>query len=137
MRSNCGVPRRSGCARLLGRAPLQQRQLFSRRNLIKVFGFAARFDVQIRVIARCSLGLHRIVLIIRGQLLDLIVDLLADQVALLDPSGHAGGGAYFNEAAVMVENFDAVAILYYSGFFEHSSHVVAQDGLNGGNIGSL
>lgn len=135
--SGCGVRRRCGCARLLGCAPLQQRQLFSRRNLIEVFGFAAGFDVQIGVIAGCSLGLHRIVLIIRGQLLDLIVDLLADQVALLDPAGDAGCGAHFDEAAIMVENFDAVSVLYYSGFLEHGSHVVAQDGLNGGNVGGF
>ena len=102
-----------------------------------MFGFAAGFDVQIGVIARCPRGLHRIVLIIRGQLLDLIVDLLADQVALLDPSSDASGGADFDEAAIMVENFDAVSVLYDSGFFENSSHVVAQGGLDGGNVGGF
>jgi hypothetical protein len=37
----------------------------------------------------------------------------------------------------MVEHFHALAILYDSGFFEHRSHMVAQDGLNGGNVSGL
>ena len=63
---------------------------FSPAELIEVFGFASRFYVEIRVIAGRSLRRTGIVLIVRGQFLDLIVDLLAHQEALLDPSGHAG-----------------------------------------------
>ena len=43
-----------------------------------MFGVASGFDVQIRVVAGGALSLHWIVLVVRGQLLDLIVDILAD-----------------------------------------------------------
>ena len=124
-------------SRLLGRASLQQRQLLAGRNLIEMFGIAPRFDVQIRVIARHAPSLHGIVLVVRGQLLDLIEDFLTDKVALLHPSRRAVCSAHFDEAAVMVEHFHALAILHHSGFFIHRSHVVAQCGLNAGNVGDL
>ena len=102
-----------------------------------MFGITPRFDMQIRVVARRALRLHGIVLVIRGQLLDLIVDFLTDEVALLHPSRRTRGGAHFDEAAIMVEHFHALAVLHHSGFFIDRGHVVAQDGLNSGNVGDL
>ena len=83
------------------------------------------------------LRLHWIVLVVRGQLLNLIIDILTNQVALLDPSRRAGCGAHFDEAAVVVENFHAVAILHHSSFFIDRSNVVAQDRLHSGNVRNL
>jgi hypothetical protein len=37
----------------------------------------------------------------------------------------------------MVEHFDAVAIIDDSNFFVDGGHLVAQDCLNAGNVGSL
>src|ERR1700674_417664 len=102
-----------------------------------MFRIAPRFDVQIRVVARHSPSLHGIVLVVGGQLLDLIEDFLADEVALFHPSRRAACGAHFDEAAVMVEHFHALAILHHSSFFIHRSHMVAQCGLNAGNVGDL
>ena len=39
--------------------------------------------------------------------------------------------------AIMVEHFDAVSVLYHSGFLMDRGDAVSQDGLNPGNIGSL
>jgi hypothetical protein len=37
----------------------------------------------------------------------------------------------------MVEHFHAFAVLDYSGFLVDCGHVIAQDGLNSGNVGNL
>ena len=102
-----------------------------------MFGVAPRLNVQVGFIARRALRLHGIVLVLRGQLLDAIEDLLAGQKALLDPSRRAACSAYFGEAPVVVEHFHALAVRYHSGFFIHRRNVVAQVGLQGGNIGNL
>jgi hypothetical protein len=39
--------------------------------------------------------------------------------------------------AVVVEDFHAVAVFYYSGFFVDGCHPVAEDGLDSGNVGDL
>ena len=101
-----------GRAIFIGCAAFQNRQLFSRQNLIEVLGFASRLDVKIRVVARHSRRLHGIVGVVGGQLLQLIEDLLADEIALFHPSHLAGRGAHLDEVAVVVEHFDAVAIFY-------------------------
>ena len=121
----------------LRRATLQQRQLLAGRNLIEMFGVAPRLNVQVGFIARRALRLHGIVLVLRGQLLDAIEDLLAGQKALLDPSRRAACSAHFGEAPVVVEHFHALAVLYHSGFFIHRRNVVAQVGLHAGNVGDL
>jgi hypothetical protein len=82
-------------------------------------------------------SLHGIVLVIRSQLLDLIENILTDQVPLLDPSRYTGCGAHFDEMAIVVENFYALAIFHDSGFFIYCRHVVAEIGLNGGNVSCL
>ena len=102
-----------------------------------MFSFTPRLDVQICIVARGAFGLHEIVPVVVGQLLNLIVDLLADQIALLDPSRHAVCRAYLGKAPVVVEHFDAIAILYDSGFLVNSGHAVAQYGLYAGNVSRL
>ncbi len=102
-----------------------------------MFGIASRFDVQIRIVASCSLRLHGIILVVGGQLLDLIEDGLTYKVTLFHPSHDAGCGAYLDEAAVMVEHLDAVAILHHSSFFVHGGNAIAQDGLHAGNVRNL
>ena len=102
-----------------------------------MFGIAPRFDVQIGVVARRALRLHGIVLVVRGQLLDLIEDLLADQVALLHPSRRARCGPHLDEAPVVIEHLHALAVLHHSGFFIHRCHAVAQVDLHSRNVGDL
>src|SRR5437879_12935142 len=102
-----------------------------------MFGVAPRFNVQIRVVAGHAPSLHGIVLVVRGQLLNLIEDFLADAVALLHPSRRAVRSAYFDEAPVMVEDFNALAVLRHSSFFIHGTHVVAQCSLNAGSVSDL
>jgi hypothetical protein len=102
-----------------------------------MLGVASRLDVQVGVVAGGSLRLHGIVPVVGGELLDLVVDLLTYEVALFDPSGGAGCGADFDEAAVVVEDFDAVAVFYDSGFFVDGGYAVAKDGLDSGNVGDF
>jgi hypothetical protein len=102
-----------------------------------MFGVASRLYVQVGVVAGCALRLHGIVPVVRGQLLNLIVDILTYEVALFHPSHCAGRGAHFDEAAIVVEDFDAFSIFYHTGFFVDRGHVVAEDGLDSGNVGDL
>jgi len=97
-------------------------------------GVASRFDVEVRVIPGRALRLYGIILIVGSQLLDLIVDILADEIALLDPSCLSGSGANFHEVTVVVEDFDAVAILDDSGLLVDGSDVIAKVGLDSGHI---
>ena len=82
-------------------------------------------------------GLHWIVLIVRRQLLNLIVNFLADEIALFDPSRDAGCSAHLDEAAIVVKHFNAVAIFHHSGFLIDRCNAVAEDGLHSRNVGNL
>ena len=102
-----------------------------------MFAVASRHDMKIGVVARGCLRLHRIVLVVRSQLLDAVIDVLANKIALLQPSCRACGGAHFDEAAIMIENLDAVPILHHAGLLIHCGNLVAQVRLDGGNVGDL
>ena len=102
-----------------------------------MFGIASRLNVQVGVVARDALRLHRIVLAVRGELLDAIENLLTDEVALLYPSCRAGCSADFNEVAIVVKHFHAITIFHHSSFFVHRSYVVAKDGLDSGDVGDF
>ena len=99
-----------------------------------MFGIASGLDMQIRIVACYALRLHGIIRVIRGQLLDLIENILTDEITLFHPSHRAGRGTHFDKMAVMVEHFHALAIFYYSGFFVDGGHVVAEVGLNSGDV---
>ena len=90
--------------------------------------------MEIGIVARHTLRLNGIVLIARRQLLNLIVDILAHQIALFDPSRFAACGAHFDEAPVMVEHLDALAIFHDARFFVDRSYMIAQVGLDAGDI---
>ena len=100
-------------------------------------GVASRLNVEIRIIARRALRLHGIILIVGSQLLYLIVDILANEVALFDPSRLSGSGTNFDEVTIVVEDFDAVAILDDSGLLIDGSDVIAQVGLDSGDVGDF
>jgi len=99
-----------------------------------MLGLSSRFDMQVGVITGHACGLHGSVCAVGGQLLQLIVDLLADQIALLHPSHLAGGGSDLHEVAIMVENFDAVAVFYDADFVIGDGDPVAQVDLHSGNV---
>src|ERR1700722_18024172 len=102
-----------------------------------MFGVASRLDVQIGVIASRALRLHGIVLIVRGQLLDTVVDILTDEESLLDPSCRAVRGSHLDEVAIMVKHFDAIAVLDDSGLLINRRDPIAQHGLYSGNVADL
>ena len=66
-----------------------------------------------------------------------VVDLLADEVALLDPSHLAGGGANLGKVTVVIEDFDAVSVFDEADLFVDSGDTVAEDNLNSGNVGGF
>jgi hypothetical protein len=131
-----GVAERDGGATAPGfsAVPRFRSDSFSPEEMV---GIPPRFDVQIRVVARRALRLHGIVPVVCGQLLDLIEHVLTDEVTLLHPPRDTRCGAHFDEAAVMVEHFHTLAVLHHSGFLVHRRHVVAEVGLNAGNVGDL
>ncbi len=102
-----------------------------------MLGIAPGLYVKIGVVARDSLSLDGIVQVIGGELLQLVIDLLADEVALLHPSHLAGCGADLDEAAVVVEDFDAVSIFDQAGFFVDGGDAVAQVDLDSGDVGDF
>ena len=102
-----------------------------------MFAVASGHHVQIGVVARGCLRLHRIVLVVRSQLLDAVIDVLADKIALLQPSCRACRRAHLDEAAIVIENLDAVPILHHSGLLIYRGNLVAQVRLDGGNVGDL
>ncbi len=50
------------------------------------------------------------------------------------PADLAAGGADLDEAAIVVEHFDAVAVFYDAGFLVDGGDMIAQDDLHAGDI---
>ena len=99
-----------------------------------MFGVAAGLDVEVGVVAGDGLGLHRILGVVGEKLLQAVENLLADEIALLDPSDLAGGGADSNKAAVVVEDLDAISVFDQHDFLIDRRDAVAEVDLNSGNV---
>ena len=102
-----------------------------------MFGLAPRLDVQVRIVARYAHRLHGIVCVFRRQLLQLIEDLLADEVALLHPSHLSGCGPHLVKSAVVIENLDAVSVFYEASFFVDGRYAITEIDLHARNVGDF
>jgi len=102
-----------------------------------MFGVSSRLDMQIRIVARRALRLHRIIQVVRSQLLNLVIHRLADEIALLHPSRGAGGSAHLDEMTVSLQHFHAIAILDDSSFLVDCGDMIAQDGLHSRDVSDL
>jgi hypothetical protein len=99
-----------------------------------MLSLASRRHVHIDVIAQRTRGLHGIAKIIFSQLLQRIVGLLVDQIAVLDPSLKSAGGTHAGEALLVLQHFNALSILYNAYTVVNGGHLIAQHGLRRGNI---
>ncbi|HKH98885.1 MAG TPA: hypothetical protein VJ999_07245 [Candidatus Sulfotelmatobacter sp.] len=100
-----------------------------------MFGLTAGREVQIGLIAQDSGSLHRIALVIPGELLQTIEGFLIHQVTLLDPTLDAGGRAHPGKAFLAFQNLDAVSILHAADAVTDRSHLIAQRRLLRRDIG--
>jgi hypothetical protein len=69
--------------------------------------------------------------------LDAIINVRADEVALFDPTHFSRGGTDFYEMAVVVENFNPVAVLDDPRFFVDGGDVIPQVGLDSRNVSNF
>src|ERR1700733_1188954 len=93
--------------------------------------------MEVRIVARHAHRLHRIVRVFRCQLLQLIEDLLADEVALLHPSHLASGVTYFGEPPIMIEHLHTVAVFYLACLLERLRDAVAKIDAYAGDVGDF
>ena len=71
------------------------------------------------------------------QFLEGVIGFLAYQIALLQPSLGAAGGADPGKTAVASEYLHRLAVLDRAGLVVNRGHLVAQKGLRGGYVGHL
>src|SRR5579863_5559196 len=102
-----------------------------------MFGLAAGVEVNVGVITRRASSLDRGVLNLLRQPLKSVVNRLWDQRALLDPSFRAVVRTHPGEAALALEDLDAITVLYYSCLAKDCGDMVAQNRLRGGDIGDF
>ena len=105
--------------------------------MIEMLGVAAGLDMEVRVVACDPLCLHGIVGVVGSQLLELIENLLTDEEALLHPPDLTGRDSDLNEAAIVVEDFDAISVFHQAGFLVDGGHMVAEIDLDSGNVSDL
>src|SRR2546426_6812135 len=92
---------------------------------VKMFGVSIWLEVNICSIARHSCRLHRIVLLIPCELLELFIGLFADQETLLDPSFCAIRGTHVREAALAPQDSHSISIFYRAGLAVDSCDLIA------------
>ena len=72
--------------------------------------------------------------VVLRQLLETVVDILRNQAALLDPAFLAAVGADADEAPLLLQHFDAIAVVHRAHLVVHGGHAIAQAGLSRGNV---
>ena len=75
------------------------------------------------------MNLHRSILVLAQEFLETVVDLLAHEMALLNPAFRPAGGAHAHESPLSLEDFDAIAILHDARLVVDSGHAVTQRNL--------
>ena len=77
-----------------------------------MFGFAAGSKVQIGIVAEHGRRLYRVTRVFARQFLKGVVGLLADEIALFDPSLETRCCTNVRKALFVIENFDPVSVFY-------------------------
>ena len=72
--------------------------------------------------------------ILGRELGEAIVDLLADEIALLHPAFDTGGSTDFRKTAIAIDDFDPIAIFHQSNLVIDGGDAVAQVDLRRGNV---
>jgi hypothetical protein len=115
-----------GAHLLFGGGALEDGNLGSGCELIKMFGFASGRDVKVGLVAEHAWSLHWIIFIVGGELLETVVGFLIDEVSLLDPALDTGRGADARETLFVLEDIDAVAVFYGADAVIDGGNLVAQ-----------
>ena len=87
---------------------------------------AAGSDVEIGLVAQDPRGLYGIVLIVLGELLQAVEGLLVDQIALLDPTLHAGARANARESLFAIEYLHPLSVLHGANTVVYGCDLVAE-----------
>ena len=90
-----------------------------------MFGVSIWLEVNICSIARHSCRLHRIVLLIPCQLLELFIGLFADQETLLDPSFCTIRRTHAREAALAPEDSHSISVFDNAGLAVDGCDLIA------------
>lgn len=99
-----------------------------------MIGVAGRGEMHIDLGARRSPGLDRRAGVVLRQLLEAVIDILRHQAAFLDPTLLAAIGADADKSPLVLQHFDAIAVVHRAHPVVHSSHAIAQAGLRRGDV---
>src|SRR5581483_320045 len=99
-----------------------------------MLGVPPGLNVEIAVIAGCSLRLNGSVLAVFGELLKTLKHLLTHQVALFHPSFGAAGATYAYEATLVFQHLHALAIFHDSNLVVDGGEPIPQIHLRRGDI---
>ena len=96
-----------------------------------------RIQVDISLVVRHGSRLDGLVTHLRRQLLERVISVLTDQVALFQPSFDSGRGANPGKAAVPPQDLHRLTVFYGAGFVVHQGYLIAQNSLRRGHVGHL
>src|SRR5262249_55681008 len=116
---------------------LEHRDFGSLSQLVEMLGIAARLDVKVGFIAGDRGGFDGRVPLVGGKFLEGIIDLLAHQIALLDPSLDTARGADAAKTAFAIQHFDTIAVFRRTHLVVNLRQLVAQGDLRGGDVVDL
>src|SRR6185437_10942560 len=103
-------------------------------KLVKMVAVAVRREMDIGIVARDAGGLDRIVLLALLELLEAVIHLLSDQITLLNPTLHTGGGPHLHIAAVAVQYFHAFGVFYHAHLVVNRRNLITEKRLRRGNV---
>jgi hypothetical protein len=107
------------------------------RQLIKVFGIAARLDVQIGIVAGSGNAVDGRVFLLLLHFLEAVEDLTSNQITLFDPAFLPTGSTYFRKTLFPIENIDAVTVFGGAYLLVNLRQLVAQNYLRSGYVINL
>jgi hypothetical protein len=99
-----------------------------------MLSFASRLYVQISVVTRNADRLHGVFLMLARKFLELIVDGLRNQVALLDPSFKIARRTHLGESAIAVKYLNPLSILNNADLVVDRGDLIAQRRLRGRHV---
>src|SRR6266702_3466061 len=95
---------------------LEDRNVRSLTELIKMIGIARRIKVNVGIVTSNAGSLHRGVLLLLGQFLAAVIDLLSNKVALLHPPFRPARRTHSSEPPVSIQPLDTFGISYQTCF---------------------
>src|SRR5580700_3866192 len=98
-----------------------------------MFGFEARYKVNVSVVAGCAGSLDRGAL----QLLKAFINRLRHQRALLHPAFDAARRAYSGKPLFALEYLDSISVLHHTSLAENCRYTVAKYHLRCRDVGDL